>query len=161
MCIRDSTHGGWWMCQYRAGTGGASVPALIHATNGKLDYNCSSSLPSSYQGAMAVNADGSVLAMGTKAGKVEVFDVVYDASNKPTLTSKCSIDWGEATDYLQNVAFDAAGNLYLISNYNERLMVYSLPKSDNTYTTHASVKQSTGCLLYTSSKPSYFQYQQD
>lgn len=142
--IASDTHGGWWMCQYRAGTGGASVPALIHATNGKLDYNCSSSLPSSYQGAMAVNADGSVLAMGTKAGKVEVFDVVYDASNKPTLTAKCSIDWGEATDYLQNMAFDAAGNLYLISNYNERLMVYSLPKSDNTYTTHASVKQSTG-----------------
>ena len=70
--------------------------------------------------------------------------MVYDASNKPTLTAKCSIDWGEATDYLQNMAFDAAGNLYLISNYNERLMVYSLPKSDNTYTTHASVKQSTG-----------------
>lgn len=142
--IASDTHGGWWMCQYRAGTGGASVPALIHATNGKLDYNCSSSLPSSYQGAMAVNADGSALAIGTKAGKVEVFNVVYDASNKPTLTAKCSIDWGEATDYLQNMAFDAAGNLYLISNYNERLMVYSLPKSDNTYTTHASVKQSTG-----------------
>ena len=88
---------------------------------------------------MAVNADGSALAIGTKAGKVEVFNVVYDASNKPTLTAKCSIDWGEATDYLQNMAFDAAGNLYLISNYNERLMVYSLPKSDNTY-----------CLLYTS-----------
>ncbi|WP_320908417.1 N-acetylmuramoyl-L-alanine amidase [Bacteroides nordii] len=142
--IASDTHGGWWMCQYRAGTGGASVPALIHATNGKLDYNCSSSLPSSYQGAMAVNADGSALAIGTKGGKVEVFNVVYDASNKPTLTAKCSIDWGEATDYLQNMAFDAAGNLYLISNYNERLMVYSLPKSDNTYTTHASVKQSTG-----------------
>ena len=142
--IASDTHGGWWMCLYRAGTGGASVPALIHASNGKLDYNCSSSLPSSYQGAMAVNADGSALAIGTKAGKVEVFNVVYDASNKPTLTAKCSIDWGEATDYLQNMAFDAAGNLYLISNYNERLMVYSLPKSDNTYTTHASVKQSTG-----------------
>lgn len=142
--IASDTHGGWWMCQYRAGTGGASVPALIHATNGKLDYNCSSSLPSSYQGAMAVNADGSALAIGTKGGKVEVFNVVYDASNKPTLTAKCSIDWGEATEYLQNMAFDAAGNLYLISNYNERLMVYSLPKSDNTYTTHASVKQSTG-----------------
>lgn len=142
--IASDTHGGWWMCQYRAGTGGASVPALIHATNGKLDYNCSSSLPSSYQGAMAVNADGSALAIGTKGGKVEVFNVVYDASNKPTLTAKCSIDWGEATDYLQNMAFDVAGNLYLISNYNERLMVYSLPKSDNTYTTHASVKQSTG-----------------
>lgn len=72
-----------------------SVPALIHATNGKLDYNCSSSLPSSYQGAMAVNTNGSILAMGTKPGKVEVFDVAYDASNKPTLTAKCSIDWGK------------------------------------------------------------------
>ena len=147
--IASDTHGGWWMCQYRAGTGGASVPALIHATNGKLDYNCSSSLPSSYQGAMAVNTDGSMLAIGTKPGKVEVFDVVYDASNKPTLTAKCSIDWGKATDYLQNMAFDAADNLYLISNYNERLMVYSLPKSDNTYTTHASTKQSTGIIPHT------------
>ena len=147
--IASDAHGGWWMCQYRAGTGGASVPALIHATNGKLDYNCSSSLPSSYQGAMAVNTDGSMLAIGTKPGKVEVFDVVYDTSNKPTLTAKCSIDWGEATDYLQNMAFDAADNLYLISNYNERLMVYSLPKSDNTYTTHASTKQSTGIVPHT------------
>ncbi|WP_455584469.1 N-acetylmuramoyl-L-alanine amidase [Bacteroides sp.] len=146
--IASDTHGGWWICQYRAGTGGASVPALIHTTNGKVDYNCSTSLPSSYQGAMAVNTDGTMLAMGTKAGKVEVFDVVYDASNKPTLTSKCSIDWGGTTDYLQNIAFDAAGNLYLISNYNERLMVYSLPKSDNTYITHASVKQGTGITPY-------------
>ncbi len=142
--IASDTHGGWWLCQYRAGTGGASVPALIHETNGILDYNCSSSLPSSYQGAMAVNADGTMLAMGTKPGKVEIFNVVYDTNNKPTLTSNCSIEWGKNTDYLQNIAFDVAGNLYLISNYNERLMVYSLPKPNNTYTTHVSVRQSTG-----------------
>ena len=37
----------------------------------------------------------------------------------------------------------------IISIYNERLMVYSLPKSDNTYTTHASTKQSTGIVPHT------------
>ncbi len=142
--IASDARGGWWICQYRAGSGGEAVPALIHETNGTLDYNSGTSLPSSYQGAMAVNVDGTLLAMGTKGGVVEVFEVTYDVNNKPTLTQKYSINWGTSSQYLQNAAFDVAGNLYLVSNYNERLMVYALPKVENSYTTHVSLSTSTG-----------------
>ena len=142
--IASDARGGWWICQYRAGSGGEAVPALVHETSGTLDYNCGTTLTSSYQGAMAVNADGTLLAMATKGGTAEVFEVAYDASNKPTLTQKYSIGWGTSSQYLQNAAFDAAGNLYLVSNYNERLMVYALPKVENSYTTHVSLSTGTG-----------------
>ncbi|GHV57809.1 hypothetical protein FACS1894182_07680 [Bacteroidia bacterium] len=141
--IAPDTHGGWWICQYRAGSGGDAVPTLIHVTNGAIDLNVGSSLPSSYQGAMAVNADGSLLVMGTEAGKAEVFSVTYSESNVPALTSQYLIAW-HTSGSLFGAAFDAANNLYLVSPSNERLMVYSLPKADNSYTTRVSVNKGTG-----------------
>jgi N-acetylmuramoyl-L-alanine amidase len=141
--IASDARGGWWISQYRAGGGGDAVPGLIHSTNGTLDYNCGATLPSTYRGAMAVSVDGNLLALATEAGKLQIFEVVYDASNKPALTDIFTINWSTAS-YLTNAAFDAVGNLYLISNGNERLMVYSLPKVDNSYTSRVSVAKGTG-----------------
>jgi hypothetical protein len=133
--IAYDSHGGWWLSQYRAGGGGTAVPVLIHATNNVEDFNVGSDWPSGYQGVVAVSLDGSTLALGTEPGKAQIFDVAYDAANKPALTPKFTIEWGGTSSYLQDAAFDVAGNLYLISNGNERLMIYALPKADNSFTT--------------------------
>jgi hypothetical protein len=136
--IAYDSHGGWWLSQYRAGGGSMAVPGLIHATNNVEDYNAGGDWPSTYHGVTAINSDGSLLVLGTAPGKAQVFDVTYDADNKPTLAPKYEIAWGRSGDNLQGAAFDAAGNLYLISNGNERLMIYSLPKIENMYTTRVS-----------------------
>ncbi|MDR3219399.1 MAG: T9SS type A sorting domain-containing protein [Dysgonamonadaceae bacterium] len=142
--IAYDSHGGWWLAQYRAGAGGTSVPTLIHATNNVEDYNVEAAWPSGYQGVVAVSIDGSTLALGTEPGKAQVFEVTYDASNKPTLTPTFNIEWGGTASYVQGAAFDVAGNLYLVSNGNERLMIYSFPNADNSYTTRVSVAKGTG-----------------
>ncbi len=127
------SHGGWWVSQYRYSSTEA-IPSLMHVTNGVIDYNCGSSIPTSVKGGMAVNVDGSRLAIGTEGGMVKVYDVEYNAANVPTLTEVYTIQWASEGN-TSFIDFDAAGNLYIVSNSNERLMIYSLPKADNSYTT--------------------------
>ena len=71
----------------------------------------------------------------TELGMVKVWEVEYDANGAPTLTEKYTINWGEDKGVTMGIDFDAAGNLYIVSNSNERLMVYSLPNTNNTYAT--------------------------
>ncbi len=137
--IASDGRGGWWMSQYRAGQGNETNPALIHITDGVIDYNCGSKMPSSYQGGMAVTVDGNRVALGTTRGTVEVYDVVYDDANAPTLTPAHTISWGSGNN--TGIDFDVAGNVYIVSNSNERMMVYSLPKADNSYTTRVPYKK--------------------
>jgi hypothetical protein len=142
--IAYDSHGGWWIAQYRAGAGGMAVPTLIHATNNVEDYNVAENWPSGYQGVVAVSIDGSLLALSIDPGKAQIFDVTYGTNNKPALTPKFTIEWGGTASYLQGAAFDVAGNLYLVSNGNERLMIYAMPKADNSYTTRVPHNPGTG-----------------
>lgn len=132
--IQYDSHGGWWMSQYRYNSS-AAIPSLVHITNGIVDYNCGAEIPTSQQGGMAVSADGSMVAIGRELGIVAVYDVNYNANNAPSLTEKYIIDWGGGKGNTMGVDFDAAGNLYIVSNSNERLMIYALPKPLNAYTT--------------------------
>ena len=129
-------HGGFWISQYRYSSTWA-VPALLHETGGKKDFNISTNVNGAFMGGMAVTPDGSMLAMGTDAGTVTVWSVEYDNFNTPTLTQLFVINWGNNAGNTLGVEFDAAGNLYIISPSNERLMVYAMPKSNNIYTTRA------------------------
>lgn len=129
-------HGGWFISQYRYSST-AAKPSILHITNGTIDYNSAGFIPTSQQGGMGVSADGSMLAIGREAGTVAVYDVTYDAANAPTLSEKYVIEWGAAGNTM-GVDFDAAGNLYIISNSNERMMIYALPKLVNSYTTRIS-----------------------
>lgn len=140
--IASDSHGGFWLSQYRYNSS-ATVPGLIHETNGVLDFNISNNgVDAIQQGGMGISADGSMIALGTELGQVTVWDVEYDSQNVPTLTKKYVIDWGNGAGVTMAVDFDAAGNLYIVSNSNERLMVYALPKvSGNSYTTRIVTKK--------------------
>ena len=134
-------HGGWFMSQYRYSSTTAK-PALLHVTNGTLDYNCGNEVSTCNRGGMAVTADGSMLAIAREGGVVAVYDVEYDANNVPSLSDeKFLINWGGDADIALALAFDPAGNLYIVSATSERLLVYALPKIDNSYTTRIAYNQ--------------------
>lgn len=135
-------HGGFFMSQYRYNSSYAK-PGLIHVNaKGEVDFNISNNgVDAVQQGGMAVNADGSLVALGTEYGTVKIWEVEYDAAGAPTLTEKYIIKWSEGEVVTMGMDFDAAGNLYIVSNTNERLMVYSLPKTNNTYTTRVPLNR--------------------
>ena len=142
--IAYDQRGGFFMSQYRYNSSYAK-PALIHVNaNGEVDFNISNNgVDAAQQGGMAVNADGSVLAMGTELGVTKLWDVTYDANGTPTLTEKLEINWGDGAGVTMGVDFDAAGNLYIVSNSNERLMVYTLPNVNNSFTTRVPLDRET------------------
>ena len=137
-------HGGFFMSQYRYNSSYAK-PGLIHVNaKGEVDFNISNNgVDAIQQGGMAVNADGSLVALGTEYGTVKVWNVEYDAAGKPTLTEKYTIKWSDSDVVTMGMDFDAAGNLYIVSNTSERLMVYSLPKVNNSFTTRVPLNRET------------------
>jgi hypothetical protein len=84
---------------------------------------------------MAVSFDGKMLAMGCN-NEVKIFHVSFSDSGIPSLTRLYSIKPAMGTN-TAGLAFDRAGNVYVISNSSERLGVWSLPKVENTFTTPA------------------------
>jgi N-acetylmuramoyl-L-alanine amidase/sugar lactone lactonase YvrE len=135
-------HGGFFMSQYRYNSSYAK-PGLIHVNaKGEVDFNISNNgVDAIQQGGMAVNADGSLVALGTEYGTVKVWEVEYDATGAPILTEKYVIKWSDQEVVTMGMDFDAAGNLYIVSNTNERLMVYALPNTNNTYTTRVPLNR--------------------
>ncbi len=134
--IAYDQRGGFWISQYRYNSS-AAVPALLHETNGKKDFNIGTGVDGAFQGGMAVSVDGNMLAMGTERGNVQVWDVEYSSANEPTLAKKYTINWGKDEGVTMGLDFDAAGNLYILSSTSERLMVYAIPKAVNSFTTRA------------------------
>ncbi len=134
--IAPDGRGGWWISQYR-GEDAATIPSLIHVgTNGMQNFNSGKTpllIGNSYTGGMAVNYEGNVIAMGCK-DEVRVFAIAYDANNVPALTLLHSIKPAMGTNSA-GLAYDRAGNLYVISNTTERLGVWAMPKPDNTFIT--------------------------
>jgi hypothetical protein len=88
---------------------------------------------------MAVNYDGTKLAMGCQ-DEIKIFAISYSETGIPTLTLLHSIKPAMGANSA-GLAFDRAGNVYLISNSSERLGVWALPKADNQYVTPAPSSQ--------------------
>jgi hypothetical protein len=145
--VKDG-HGGFWFCQYRI-SDLAAIPSLLHFTSeGVVNYN-SGTIGllgvdyASNRGCLAVSKDGSLLAVGS-SGLVKFFDVTYSADGTPTLTAKDSYNitiFTTASYPIRGLSFDVANNIYVTSNYSERLQVYGLPKGENTFTTPAPSAQ--------------------
>ena len=152
--IASDQRGGFFMSQYRYNSSAVN-PALIHINkNGKVDFNIANNgVDASHRGAMAVNADGTLLAMGTEYNTVKLWSIEYDNQGAPTLTEQYNIVWGEGEAITMGVDFDAAGNLYIVSPTNERLMVYSLPNTNNTYTTRVPLNRETYPRVQKGEKP--------
>ena len=141
-CLAPDGQGGWWISQYRA-TDAATIPSLIHINaSGVLNFNSGITpllIGNSVMGGMAVNYEGTKLAMGCQ-DEIKVFAITYNTSGTPTLTLLHSIKPAMGTNSV-GVAYDRAGNLYVISNTSERLGVWAMPKTDNQFITTAPSSQ--------------------
>ena len=140
--IAPDGNGGWWISQYKAGNGSASVPCLIHVTNGVIDYNSGTTITSSYQGGMAVSVDGKRLALGTtrntSQNNIAVYDVEYNSNNVPTLTLRVTIPWTGGQRNAKGMAFDIANNLYAVDNNAEMFVAFATHGSTEFTTPAAS-----------------------
>ena len=136
--IATDGNGGWWISQYR-GEDTALIPSLVHVgTDGLVDFNSGKTpllIGNSYTGGMAINSDGTLLAMGSK-DEVKVFSILYSEVGVPSLTLQHSIKPAMGSN-TAGLAYDRAGNLYVISNSSERLGVWAMPKAANQFTTFA------------------------
>ena len=135
--IARDNRGGWWLSQYRYASTEA-IPSLIHVTNGQIDFNFGTAIATSQQGGMAVSRNGNLLAIGREPGTVAVYSVTYAANGKPTLTERSVIKYSESECMTLGCDFDAAGNLYVVSPTNHRLMIFTMPKLNNSFTTRRS-----------------------
>ena len=144
--IYPDNNGGWWISQYRY-TDNATIPSLIHVdAEGSVDFNSGNTglIGTSQQGAMAINEDGTLLAMGC-ADEVKIFEISYgDAA--PSLTQLWSIAPAlGSTSY--SLAFDVADNVYLASGSGYGIGAWALPKDDNSFTTKAPANMRLGSGL--------------
>jgi hypothetical protein len=143
--IAPDGRGGWWISNSNAAVAeSAGRSALIHVNkNGTVDFqsfaDINTQIGTNLRGGMAVSYEGDKIAVNTNTSAViKVFDAVYDADGKPALTLAHSIPanfGGSAGTNNDGIAFDRAGNLYVVSTARERLGVWALPKAENRFTT--------------------------
>ena len=146
--------GGLWIVQNRYDY--TPYPILTHVNkNGIVDFAVTENLNgwfpnnttggASYRGQCAYNAKEDILAFaGNRV--VALFKVEYDSNGKPTLTEKLmtTVDLNpdaKGNFYIDGVAFDYAGDLYVASASTERLYKFVIPTNDNTCTVPAPESQ--------------------
>lgn len=150
--IESDKHGGFWIAQNRDADAGkvGGLAILAHLTStGVKNYNSQEEglgLSYSKRGGLAVNKDGSKVAICTENGKVKVFSAVYNNS-VPTLTLEYTMP-SQGTN-VDGVAFDYANNLYMVSSSSERLHVFAPVNTANTCTTPAASSRTIVLESYT------------
>jgi len=135
--IAHASDGTWWLTQERAGNTSDTLSSLIQvsATGNTVLWKSvpalgspSSNDPLRCTRGLAYDPSHNYLALATYlSGKV----IIFDPTTKAIASSITTVS--NATN--RDVAFDAAGNLYVVDNNNERLWVYSPPDGANSFTT--------------------------
>ena len=140
-------HGGVWIGQNRGQLDAYNYLTHVNAA-GQIDYevnaNSADEIKAMFaenmnRGHIAYDAQRDVLAIGG-GGKVTLLNAVYDENGTPTLTK-----WTETPMFnsekpawnVDGIAFDYAGDLYVVCASNERFYKYALPTATNTCTTPA------------------------
>ena len=148
MALASDGRGGLWVAQNRGQIDG--FYQLVHYNkSGIIDYsvyddlktyNANNGTPgtsstgftgNSTRGALAYDAERQVLAQG-RNGSVILFDVTYDASTGvPTLTQQ-SLVAGIGHNNIDGLAFDYAGDLYVVNSGKEKFYKFTIPTNNNT-----------------------------
>lgn len=136
--------GGLWIAQNRWAVDTYAVLSHVNAA-GVIDYSVvagsadagmfPNDANASYRGQCAYNAAEDVLAFGGNK-VVALFKVTYDAeTGVPALEKLLSTP--TLGNNIDGVAFDYAGDLYVVSASAERFYKFAMPTTDNTCTTPA------------------------
>ncbi len=119
--VRDED-GTFWVAQYRW-TDSDAVPALSRWAEGGTEplWNSgeSTTILSRAYGTIAIDNEHDILAMGTNDGQIFILDI-SDPTN-PTLRDTIA----HSGNSIRDVAFDAAGNLYVVSSSSETMRIYT------------------------------------
>lgn len=140
--LASDGRGGLWVAQNRSKLDG--FYQLVHVTkDGVLDYTVYDGdshgfVGSSTRGAMAYDAKRQILAQG-RDGVVKLYNVEYDeVTAVPTLTLL------DTTLYVGNnidgIAFDYAGDLYIVNSSKEKFQKFVVPTNDNVCIVPAATK---------------------
>ena len=130
--IAADNQGGLWYVQYRANPT-EEVPALKHINaEGKVDYNSPTVvLPGA---GIAVNRDGSWVAIVSASGQVTVYNVSYVPNPNGLIMPAPKYTVNTQESRITCLAFDYAGNLYAGSPSTETVNRYVLPSWTNNVT---------------------------
>lgn len=140
--IRFDGRDGFWIAQHRWGDDAYKALSHINA-KGERDFASDKTLLPftaniSYRGMMNLNADKTMLAIGSDKKGV-VFSIAYDAeTGAPALTKL--YETAALGNNIDGLAFDYAGNLYVASASTERMYAFATPKADNSCVTPAAKK---------------------
>lgn len=140
--------GGLWVSQNRGQMDGSPYYyQLAHVTSaGAIDWAVNQQTPhgfegSSSRGALAYDIERQILAQG-RNGKVELYTVAYDATTGvPTLTPLHTIASDDLGNNIDGLAFDFAGDLYVVNSSKEKFQKFTLPTADNICTVPAPKSQ--------------------
>lgn len=139
--LASDGRGGLWVAQNRWGVDAYAVLSHVNAA-GAVDFAVTGSSPdevkalfpndfnASYRGQCAYNAAEDVLAFGGNK-VVALFKVTYDAeTGVPTLEKLHTTP--ALGNNIDGVAFDYAGDLYVVSASVERFYKFAMPTAENT-----------------------------
>ena len=111
-----------------------------NSTNGTLGVSSTGLTGYSTRGALAYDVERQILAQG-RNNAVEVFSVAYDATTgAPSLTKIATTPIATAAN-IDGIAFDYAGDLYVVNSGNEKFNKYTLPTAENICTVPAPESQ--------------------
>jgi len=135
MSMASDGRGGLWVGQNRGAID--TYYQLVHYNaSGTIDFsvyqgNDHGFTGNSTRGALAYDAERQILAQG-RNGSVILFDVTYDASTGvPTLTQQ-SVTASIAHNNIDGLAFDYAGDLYVVNSGKEKFYKFAVPTDNNT-----------------------------
>ena len=141
--IVSDGRGGLWISQNRGQFDAEPYPAfyqLAHVTStGEFDWVVNRDTPhglegSSSRGALAYDVERKILAQG-RNGKVELYTVSYEPTI--TLTPLYTIASDDLGNNIDGLAFDYAGDLYVVNSSKEKFQKFTLPTADNICTVAA------------------------
>ena len=136
--VEYDDRGGIWYCQYRATPSGTN-PALVYIdANGTEKYFEGTGGAARGGGGIRVSPDGKQIAIASATNKFSIYDLKFNDSGTPTITMKKSVIHGIGT-YVNDIAWDLAGNLYICGHSGEYLKGYATPRTE-AFTTKAASK---------------------
>lgn len=153
--MASDSRGGLWVVSKFAGNNNHYANFFHINQNTTVDFNITTdgttlsaktikgeipaNMPKNFdRGHMAYDANHNVLALGGEE-KVTLFKVTYDANNIPSLVYWISTPALGAN--IDGLAFDYAGDLYVMSATTERFYKFAVPTDNNTCTTPAPESQ--------------------
>jgi len=163
--------GGLWVAQNRGQWD--SYYQLVHVNSyGVIDYLVNNDYQhnfeteASYRGALAYDVDRQILAIGRgniegniTYSKIMLFKVTYDyTTGVPELTEIATTDYLNSkqnpSPNIDGLAFDYAGDLYVVASGPEKFYKFAVPTDNNTCTTPAK----KSLKIYGTSLPRVFAY---